>query len=161
VEGDVKRGKFEKVLDMRKLTLQEAISMANGVLQRGRTIGCNPLAVAVLDEGGHVKVLFREDGAGILRPEIAIGKAWGALGLGQPTRVIAERVLKMPAFFTAVAALAGGKVIPVPGGVLVRSQEGDLVGAVGVSGDKSEKDEECAVYGIDVAGFKAQTGEQV
>ena len=103
----------------------------------------DPLTVAVLDSGGHLLSFQREDGSGILRSDIAIGKAWGALGMGIPSRTIRDRLKDRPAFQNALAVASQGRFIPVPGGVLACNQEGDVLGAVGISGDTSEKDEYC------------------
>ena len=113
----------------------------------------DPLTVAVLDSGGHLLSVQREDGSGILRSDIAIGKAWGALGMGIPSRTIRDRLKDRPAFQNALAVASQGRFIPVPGGVLACNQEGDVLGAVGISGDTSEKDEYCAIEGIKAAGL--------
>ncbi len=139
------------------LPLAAAGTIVDAALEAGRAAGPMPLTVAVLDAGGHLIALKREDGAGILRPAVAIGKAWGALGMGLPSRVLAERAQSMPAFFTALASASGGRMVPVPGGALIRS-EGRIIGAVGISGDVSDADEECAVAGIEAAGLTADTG---
>ena len=115
--------------------------------------------MAVLDAGGQLKALKREDGSSLLRPEIAGGKAWGALGMGFGGREFARRAAANPAFIQALSAASGGRIIPVPGGVLIRDQAGDIVGAVGISGDISENDETCAVFGITCAGLAADTGD--
>jgi len=96
-------------------------------------------------------VLLRADGASLLRPQIATGKAYGALGMGFGGRELAARAAKMPAFFNAVTQLAAGHMVPVPGGVLIRSKDGILLGAIGVSGDTSDNDEICAVAAIEEA----------
>lgn len=143
---------------MSQLTLEKATLIVDQALVKGREIQCDPLTVAVLDAGGHVKALKREDGAGILRPEIAIGKAWGALGMGIPTRELAGRAAKMPIFFGSLAAMSQGKMVPVPGGVLIRSDGGEIMGAVGISGDTSDRDEECAVFGVEASGLRPDIG---
>ncbi|WP_142848647.1 heme-binding protein [Telmatospirillum sp. J64-1] len=140
------------------LTLSSADAIVDKALQTGREKGFQPLTVVVLDAGGQIKVLKREDNASLLRPEIAIGKAWGALGLGFGGRELARRAAKMPAFMNAASDLAGGKMVPVPGGVLIRDKDGMIVGAVGVTGDLSENDELCAVAGIESVGLVADTG---
>lgn len=145
---------------MTLLDLKSADRIADAVLGAGEKRGAQPLTVAVLDTGGHVVVMKRGDGSGILRCEIAYGKAWGALGMGLPTRVLAGRTAAAPAFFTAIASASQGRLIPVPGGVLLRDEAGRLVGAVGVSGDTSDMDEECAAEGIALAGFVADTGAE-
>lgn len=144
---------------MDRLTLQAASLIADRSLERGRELGFAPLTVAVLDAGGQLKVLKRGDGASLLRPEIATGKAWGVLGMGFGGRELARRAAKMPMFFGALSDLAGGKMVPVPGGVLIRSAAGEILGAVGISGDASENDEVCAVHGITVAGLVPDTGD--
>ncbi len=112
-----------------------------------------PLAVAVLDAGGHLVAFRRQDGAGILRSEIAIGKAHGALGMGIGSRVIRDRLRERVAFQATISAAADGRFIPVPGGVLVLDAEGAAIGAVGISGDASDKDEYAAIAGIHAAGY--------
>ena len=114
-----------------------------------------PLTVAVLDAGGHLVAFLREDGSGIMRPDIAIGKAWGAIGMGINSRLIRDRLADRPSFQNALSAVSGGKFVPVPGGVLIRDNEGAVIGAVGVSGDTSDRDEFCAIAGIKMAGLIA------
>ena len=144
---------------MHPLTLQVSNLIADRSLEKGRELGFAPLTVAVLDAGGQIKVLKREDGASLLRPEIAVGKAWGALGMGFGGRELARRASKMPMFFGAVSDLSGGRMVPVPGGVIIRSLSGEILGAIGVTGDISENDEICAVWGIKSAGLKPDTGD--
>nr|WP_279343734.1 heme-binding protein [Variovorax terrae] len=127
-------------------------------MRHARELGLNPLTFAVLDAGGHMVVLKREDTSGILRPDIAYGKAWGALGMGHGSRSLAQRAEKAPAFFTALASVSQGRMIPVPGGVLIRNAAGAVLGAVGVSGDMPDNDEACAVYGIESARLVADPG---
>ncbi|WP_127356774.1 GlcG/HbpS family heme-binding protein [Actinacidiphila soli] len=143
---------------MEVLLLKDASRMVDSALEHGRALECHPLTVAVLDPGGHLLALKREDDSGILRPDIAQAKAWGALGMGAGGRNLARRAATAPAFFEALSAISGGRIAPVPGGVLVRDSEGRVIGAVGVSGDHPDKDEACAVYGIESAGFTADGG---
>jgi uncharacterized protein GlcG (DUF336 family) len=93
-----------------------------------------------------------------MRVDIATGKAWGALGMGFGSRELAERAAKQPMFITALAAASQGRMVPAPGGVIIRDAAGDIIGAVGISGDVSDKDEACAVAGIEAAGLTAQPG---
>jgi uncharacterized protein GlcG (DUF336 family) len=144
---------------MDRLTLQTASFIADKSLEKGRELGFAPLTVAVLDAGGQIKLLKREDGASLLRPEIATGKAWGVLGMGFGGRELARRAAKMQMFFGALSDLSGGKMVPVPGGVLIRSASGEVLGSVGISGDASENDEVCAVHGIKAAGLVPDTGD--
>src|SRR5512132_1204706 len=143
---------------MSSLTLAQASIIVDVALQTGRDAAFNPLTVAVLDAGGHLVAFKREDKSGILRFDIAFGKAWGALGMGFGSRTLAERAASTPQFFTMLAAASGGRIVTNPGGVLIRNAGGDIVGAVGISGDTSDKDEACAVAGITAAGLKADPG---
>src|SRR5215472_4437042 len=141
------------------LTLAQASIFVDKALEKGRDLRLKPLTVAVLNAGGHLTALKREDGSSLLRPEIAGGKAWGALGMGFGGREFARRAAANPAFIQALSAASGGRIIPVPGGVLIRNRTGEIIGAVGISGDVSENDETCAVYGIESAGLAADTGD--
>jgi uncharacterized protein GlcG (DUF336 family) len=137
---------------MAGLTLKAAAAIVDAALAAGREKSMMPLTVAVLDAGGHLVAFEREDGSGILRPQIAMGKAWGALGMGQSSRTLRDRLAERPNFVSALAAASDGRFVPVPGGVLIR-EGGAVVGAVGISGDTSDKDEYCAVTGIRAAGL--------
>lgn len=139
------------------LTLQQAQKIVEVALAKGRELELNPLTVAVLDAGGVVKMLAREDGTSTLRPGIAEGKAKGCIGLGIGGRAIYKRGQEQPYFIQAMNALSDGKLVPVPGGVLIR-QDGQIIGAVGVTGDTSDNDEICAIAGIEAAGLKADHG---
>ena len=143
------------------LTLSQAAVIVEVALRKGRETSCAPLAVAVLDAGGHLKCFAREDGAGIVRPQIAIGKAWGALGMGLGSRTLAGRAPKQPAFFTALAAVSGGRLVPGPAGVLIRDKDGDVIGAVGISGDTADNDEICAIAGVQAAGLTPDPGKEL
>jgi uncharacterized protein GlcG (DUF336 family) len=138
---------------MTDVTLKQANQIIEAALAEARRLNMVSLTVAVLDRGGHLTALQREDESGNMRADIAMGKARGALGLGQSTRVMSERVAKVPHFFGALAALSQGNVIPVPGGVLVRDGSGQLIGAVGISGETADNDEICAIAGIRAAGL--------
>ena len=140
------------------VTLAQASTIVDTALKKGRDTNCAPLTVAVLDAGGHLVAFKREDKSGILRFDIAYGKAWGGLGMGFGTRELAERAGKNPLFFGVLASVSQGRLIPVPGGVLIKDAGGAVLGAVGISGDTSDKDEVCAVAGIEAAGLKAVVG---
>jgi uncharacterized protein GlcG (DUF336 family) len=111
------------------------------------------MCVTVLDGGGHLKALKREDGASILRPTIAMGKAWGAVGMGESSRRLSERLKDRPAFLGALSTMSQSKVVPVAGGVLIMRQN-EIIGAVGVSGGTADEDEACAIAGIQAAGLE-------
>lgn len=143
---------------MSGLTLAQASAIIDAALEKGREMNLAPLTVVVLDAGGHPVALKREDRSGIMRVDIATGKAWGGLGMGFGSRELFDRSSKQPMFITAIAAVSQGRMVPVPGGVLIRGGDGEVVGAVGISGDTSDNDEVCAIAGIEAAGLKAQTG---
>ncbi|MCR9073088.1 MAG: heme-binding protein [Alphaproteobacteria bacterium] len=142
-----------------ELSLDEARAIIAGAFAEADGLKLSPLAVAVLDAGGHIRAIERQDGASMHRPEIAIGKAYGALAMGLGSRELANRVKERGAvFLDAVNAMIGGRLIPAPGGVLVKDGAGNVIAAVGVSGDASDRDEVCAVAGIEAAGLTAVTG---
>jgi uncharacterized protein GlcG (DUF336 family) len=143
---------------MINLSLDQAEGIVDAGLDRARELGLKPLTIAVLDAGGHLVAFKRQDRSGILRPDIAQGKAWGALGMGLGGRALAQRAEMAPAFFTSLASVSQGRVVPVPGGVLIRGADGDIVGAVGISGDYPDNDEACAVFGIERVGLVADAG---
>ena len=145
---------------MNSISLEQANLIADKALQKGRELKFAPLTVAVLDAGGQMKVLKREDDASLLRPEIAFGKAWGVLGMGFGGRELARRAEQMPVFFAALNAMSGGRMVPLPGGVLIRNRDGQVIGSVGISGDTSDNDDICAVYGVESAGLTADTGRK-
>ena len=142
------------------ITLEQARTIVDAALRHGTEQGFKPLTVAVLDPGGALVALGRQDGSGFLRPDLAQAKASGVLALGMTNRAIAARAADSPEFFTSVATLAGGRILSVPGGVFVRDAEGALLGAVGVTGDLSLNDEAAALAGITAAGLVAETGAE-
>jgi uncharacterized protein GlcG (DUF336 family) len=142
---------------MAVLTLDVARNILDAVLAKGIEKKLKPLVVAVLDVRGCVKVTAAQDGTSLMRAEIAHGKAYGALAMGMGSRALFQRAQEQAYFIGAMNTLAQGRLVPVPGGVLI--QDGDtLLGAVGVSGDTSDNDEACAIAGIEAAGLKANPG---
>jgi uncharacterized protein GlcG (DUF336 family) len=135
------------------LSLAQAAAILDECLAVRQKEGLLPLAVAVLDAGGQLVAFKREDGCGVLRYDIAFGKAWAALGMGMSTRLIRDRLANRPAFHSALASASDGRFIPVPGGVLILNAQKSVIGAVGVSGDASDRDEYCAIHAIQVAGL--------
>ncbi|MCJ0765208.1 GlcG/HbpS family heme-binding protein [Variovorax terrae] len=140
------------------LSLSSAATIVDAALVLGRRSNFKPLTVAVLDAGGHLVAFKREDASGILRPQIAVGKAWGALGMRLGGRVLAQRAEAHPGFYNALNAVSEGRMVPVPGGVLVRGTDNAVIGAVGISGDIPDNDERCAIAGIEQAGLIADAG---
>lgn len=141
------------------LTLAQASTIVDTALSEARKLKLNPMTIVVLDAGGHMIAMKREDGNGILRVEIAGGKAWGALGMGFSSRVLRDRMANSPLFSGALTAASGGRFIPVPGGVLICNAKDEVIGSAGMSGDASEKDEYCVIQGIRAAGLKSDPAE--
>lgn len=143
---------------MTTMDLPLARILVAGVLREAEARDLKPLAVAVLDAGGHVVAFERTDGASNGRFAIAHGKAHGAVAMGLGSRALMVRAETQAYFVTAVSSALGGALVPVPGGVLIRDADGTLVGAVGVTGDTSDNDEACAVVAIEAAALVADTG---
>jgi uncharacterized protein GlcG (DUF336 family) len=141
---------------MSRISLAQANAVIAATLAKGRQLGLQPLSVAVLDAGGHLLAFQREDRASTLRPQIAIAKASGALGLGIPSRKIGEILTERPAFAVSLSAIAPQGLVPAAGGVIVVDGSGLPIAAVGVTGDSSDNDELCAVAGIEAAGLSKQ-----
>lgn len=142
---------------MNELDLQQANALIHEVLRVAREKEMPPLAVAVLDSGAHLKAFQREDGVSFLRARIAQAKAWGALAMACDTDQLAERYLQggvQQGFIDALNSMTEGKVIPLPGGVLVRNGKGEILGAVGAAGGPSESDEACVRAAIELLGLK-------
>jgi uncharacterized protein GlcG (DUF336 family) len=137
------------------MTLSLANRIIAAALQKGDELRLKPLTIAVLDRGGHLVALQRQDGASILRPQIACGKAYGALALGVNSRAVAAMAAERPSFIAALGPLADRGIVPAAGGVLVTGQDKGIIGAVGVTGDTSDNDETCAIEGIRAAGLVA------
>ncbi|WP_114285403.1 GlcG/HbpS family heme-binding protein [Candidatus Halocynthiibacter alkanivorans] len=140
-----------------ELDLQTAQSIISQALAWRKKTAMKPLTVAVLDKGGFLIALAREDGVSNLRPEIAQGKARGAIGMGLGSRALFNRAQTEPGFIQAMNSIAAGSLVPAPGGVLVKSG-GKIIGAVGITGDTSDNDEACAVAAIEALGFTADGG---
>lgn len=139
------------------LSLSQARTIITGALAAAEEASYKPLTVVVLDAGGHVVAVERQDGASNKRFEVAYGKAHGGISLGMGSRALMVRAEEQP-YFIAAATHSVGALVPVPGGVLVRSTDGSLVGAVGISGDTSDNDEAAALAGIAAAGLTGQPG---
>ncbi len=143
---------------MSELTLETARSIAEATLKTAREKSFNPLAVVVYDARGALKALLAEDGTSLKRAEIAMGKAYGAIALGVGSRALHKMATDRHYFVAAATHAVGGQLVPVPGGVLVKDARGQILGAVGVSGDTSDNDEIAAAGGIEAAGLVFDTG---
>ena len=139
-----------------EITLRKARTIIRRTLEKGREMDLKPLAVVVLDAGGHVKAFEREDGASPGRFAVAHGKAFGSVMLGISGTAQKARADDQAYFMSAMNGLFDGKVVPVPGGVLLQDKKGDVIGAVGVTGDTSDNDMAVALAGSEAAGIAAQ-----
>jgi uncharacterized protein GlcG (DUF336 family) len=145
---------------MPKLTLEQADAIANAALKAGHAAQAKPLTIAILDDGGHLKLLKREDRSTMFRCEIAIGKAWGAVAMGAPSRMIAQFSQQNPNFVASLNVASGGKFIPNPGGVLILDPtSGEVIGSVGVSGGSPDEDEAFAIAGVKSASLNPVPAE--
>ena len=137
------------------MIVSRSLSRQSALFSKQTSLSLKPISVAVLDAGGHQIAFAREDGFSNLRPPIAVAKASGALALGVSSRAIAEMAIERPTFITAAVGLNPAGIVPAAGGVLVRNGTGEVIGAVGVTGDTSDNDELCALAGIEAAGLSA------
>lgn len=135
------------------LTLDAANRIIAGALEQARAAGVLPLTVVVLDDAGHIKAVGRDDGASMFRFDVALGKAWGAVGMGAPSRALAQRAQDNPNFFVALAATGQGRFLPQPGAVLIKDESGRILGAAGASGGTGDEDEAACAAGVAAAGF--------
>lgn len=140
------------------ITLAQSRTLIDAALAKGRALDLKPLSVVVLDPRAAMVAMMSEDGVSQMRARIAHGKANAAIALGMGTRALMNRAEQQAYFIQAVNGVAGGDMVPVPGGVLIQDQEGALLGAVGISGDTSDNDEAAAIAGIEAAGLIAVTG---
>jgi uncharacterized protein GlcG (DUF336 family) len=151
---------------MPEINLKQCEAIIDAILARGRELDCRPLSVAVTDPGARVKAFKKEDGSAMMRFEMAMGKAHAALALGRSSSLVRIRNEEKPQFMSYLIAASGGKIFPEGGGRLIRDERGDVIGAVGVTGDTETRDEELAAHGIRAAGLKtdedcAHLGKQV
>jgi uncharacterized protein GlcG (DUF336 family) len=141
------------------MKLETARKMADVALQKARELNLNPMSVVVLDARGALRVVLTEDDASQQRAEIAFGKTNGAIAFGMGTRGLATRAKNVPEFMSTAAAAIRGPLIPVAGAVLIKDEDGNVMGAIGLSGDKADNDEACALAGIEAVGLVGQVGD--
>jgi len=139
---------------MSEITLNQAERIIDAILARGRRLKCRPLAVVVTDPGAAARAFKKEDGAAMMRFEMAMGKAYAALALRRSSSLVRVRNEEKPEFMRYLIEASGGKLFPEGGGMLVRDRHGEVIGAVGVTGDTEARDEELAAHGIRAAGLK-------
>lgn len=143
---------------MTALPLETASKIIEAAFAKGGEMKLKPLGVSVLDAGGHLVAFARQDGASFLRPQMSAGKAYGALSIGMGGRRVEAFAKERPHLIAGVSDVSGGRVLPVVGGVLIRDRAGEIVGAVGISGDTSDNDEAAAIAGIEAVGLTADAG---
>jgi uncharacterized protein GlcG (DUF336 family) len=139
---------------MPEVTLKQSEAIIDAILARGRELDCRPLSVAVTDTGARAKAFKKEDGSAMMRFEMAMGKAFAALALGRSSSLVRARNEEKPQFMSYLIEASGGRLFPEGGGRLIRDERGDVIGAVGVTGDTEARDEELAAHGIRAAGLK-------
>ncbi|MEO1207411.1 MAG: heme-binding protein [Pseudomonadota bacterium] len=140
------------------MQLQTAEMILAASRAKAQEMGLKPLAIAVLDNRGAVRAMISQDGTSLHRADVAIGKAYGAISMGVSSRALGERAEKQAYFVAAASHICGGKLVPVAGGVLILDDGGQIIGAVGISGDTSDNDETAACHGIEQAGLTPHTG---
>ena len=136
------------------ITLAQANGIIDAVLKRAVELDCRPISVVVVEPGCVVKAFQKEDGASMMRFEMAYGKAYAALSLGRSSKLILKRYEEKPKFMQFLIAASDDRIFPEGGGMVIRDSDGDMIGAVGVTGDTDECDEELAVHGIHAVGLK-------
>ena len=151
---------------MSMITLEQSNHMIEAIFARGRELSCRPLSVVIVEPGAKVKAFQKEDGSAMMRFEMAFGKAYAALALGRSSSLVRVRTEERPLFMQYLMRASGDQIFPEGGGMLIRDNGGEVIGAAGVTGDTQERDEELAAHGIRAAGFKtdedcADLGKQV
>ena len=139
---------------MSVLSLEQANRIIAAVLKRGAELDCRPLSVIVVEPGCKVKAFQKEDGSSMIRFEMAYGKAYAALAMGRSSKLVKVRAEEKPIFMRYLQSATGDQIFPEGGGLQIRHADGEVIGAVGVTGDTEDRDEELAAYGIHAAGLK-------
>jgi uncharacterized protein GlcG (DUF336 family) len=139
---------------MRAISLDEAMTIINGCFAAAKSHKLRPLTAVILDAGGRLKAALKQDGCALLRFEVAYGKAYAALSMGRPSRMVLQKQREKPVFMENLMALADGPMFLEAGGQLIRDASGEVIGAIGVTGDAGEMDDVCATAGIHAAGHK-------
>jgi uncharacterized protein GlcG (DUF336 family) len=140
------------------MQLQQARTILDAALAHARAGNFKPLAIVVIDARGAIRAAISEDGTSLNRLDVAHGKAYGAVALGVSSRALMKRAETQPYFVAAMSHITGGRMVPVPGGVLIRDAAGAVIGAIGISGDTSDNDEAACCAGVAAAGLTAETG---
>ena len=139
---------------MSQVTLEQSNHIIDAILARGRDLKCRPLSVVVTDPGARPIAFKKEDGSAMMRFEMALGKAFAALALGRSSSLVRVRTEQRPLFMNFLMGASDGQIFPEGGGMLIRNEHGEVIGAVGVTGDTQERDEELAAHGVRAANLK-------
>ena len=139
---------------MTMITLAQSNRIIEAIFARGRELGCRPLSIVIVEPGAKVKAFQKEDGSAMMRFEMAFGKAYAALALGRSSSLVRVRTEERPLFMQYLLRASDDQIFPEGGGMLIRDQDGEVIGAIGVTGDTQERDEELAAHGIRAAGLK-------
>lgn len=139
---------------MTMITLTQSNRIIEAIFSRGRELSCRPLSAVVVEPGAKVKAFQKEDGSSMMRFEMAYGKAYAALALGRSSKLVRDRAEERPMFMQYLIRASGDQLFPEGGGMLIRDKDGEVIGAIGVTGDTQERDEELAVHGIHAAGLE-------
>ncbi len=139
---------------MTMITLTQSNRIIEAIFSRGRELSCRPLSAVVVEPGAKVKAFQKEDGSSMMRFEMAYGKAYAALALGRSSKLVRVRAEERPMFMQYLIRASGDQLFPEGGGMLIRDKDGEVIGAIGVTGDTQERDEELAVHGIHAAGLE-------
>ncbi len=139
---------------MPMITLEQSNKIIQAIFTRGRDLACRPLSVVVVEPGAKVKAFQKEDGSAMMRFEMAYGKAYAALALGRSSSLVRMRTEERPLFMQYLIHASADQIFPEGGGMLIRDKDGEVIGAVGVTGDTQERDEDLAAFGIQAAGLK-------
>lgn len=138
---------------MRAISLNEAKRIIDGCFAAAAERKLRPLTAVILDAGGRLKAALKQDGCAMLRFEIAYGKAYAALAMGRPSRLVLQKQREKPVFMDNLLDLADGPMFLEAGGQLIRDAAGEVLGAIGVTGDAGEMDDVCAIAGIHAGGY--------
>lgn len=138
---------------MTTITLAQAEIMIDAVFAEARRSNNKPMAVAVTDQGGSVIAFKKEDDSSMMRFEMAHGKCYASLAMGRSSSLVRYRAEERPMFMDYIIKASDNKIFAEDGGMLVRNSDGALLGAIGVTGERPERDEELAVFAIHQAGF--------
>ena len=142
---------------MRALSLEQANTIIAATFATAKKERCRPMSAIVLDAGGRVKAFQKQDGASMLRFEVCYGKAYASLALGRPSKLVLQKANEKPLFMQGIENLADYPLFLEGGGQLIRDEAGEVMGAIGVTGDANEMDDICAIAGIHAVGLRADS----